>query len=244
MGLAIFVGLTLMSISLASFFRERAERFYLTYQASLKVTEADKLKYGVDTGVGNILAYGPVKAVEPKSMPEIKGEYSILKRVEEHYQMHTQTYTYSCGKTTCTGIRTYWSWDYWGEDELKTSGYYAFDTKLSNMCEPDTHWLDLDDLYQGGDRHGSDFAYPSSSVRYHWEGANSQLYGSVFLRAFEGSITSPTDKGCVRFYQDKSIEQVVSDSAPHNGITILLLTGLVLVITGVWFWWSYQEDIC
>lgn len=65
------------------------------YYKSAKITETEMFRYGMDTSIGNALVYGDLEAVDTVTFPEIGGEYLYVKKVEEHYNMHTRTVTYT-----------------------------------------------------------------------------------------------------------------------------------------------------
>jgi gamma-glutamylcyclotransferase (GGCT)/AIG2-like uncharacterized protein YtfP len=93
------------------------------YNKALKITDGELFQYGMDTNVGNAFVYGELKAIDTVNYPDIKGEYSYIKKVKEKYTMHTRqvTHTRKVGKTTTTyyTTETYWTWDYVDEETKK-----------------------------------------------------------------------------------------------------------------------------
>lgn len=80
--------------------------------SSVTVSDSEKFGYIKRTNAGDFLAEGTLIAIDPVSIPELKGRYMKIEKVKERYTMHTQTYTTSDGKGhTQTHTRTYWSWD-------------------------------------------------------------------------------------------------------------------------------------
>lgn len=247
LGLGIFIAVSVLSVSLSGYIKEQQLRRYILVEQSLKVTEADKLAYGVSTNVGNILVYGAIKAVDHKAMPEIKGEYSVIDRIEEHYNLHYRTESYSCGKSTCEREVPYYSWDYAGESDLSAGSYNVIDTKVGNLCQPSTHWADLSSLYIGHDRHDGSYSYPGGlfgDVRYHWELSDTDHTGSVFMRAFNGRITDPFGGSCLSYYDGKAIQQVVDDYQPNDTLITWLFIGLVILVISIYSYFAYEDDIC
>lgn len=69
------------------------------YNKAIKIdNDKDMFQYGMETNVGNAFVHGKLKTVDTVTFPEIGGEYMYVEKVEEHYNMHTQTYTTTDGK--------------------------------------------------------------------------------------------------------------------------------------------------
>lgn len=135
------------------------------YNTALRIeNDADMFNYGMSTNVGNAYAHGTVSAVDTVSYPEVKGEYSYIKRVKEKYTQHTrivtETYTDSKGNVkTRTRTETYWTWDHvktWSEHSKKITFLGA---------EFDYGKIDLP-----GASH-IDTQYETSHIRYVYSGA-------------------------------------------------------------------------
>lgn len=87
------------------------------FSATRIYNDSDKFDYIVRTNVGNFMAEGTLKTVNPVSLPEIKGKYMRIRKVREEYRMHTQVYTTSDGKGhTQVHTRHYWTWDVTGTE--------------------------------------------------------------------------------------------------------------------------------
>lgn len=250
-GLAVLVGVSTLAVSLTGLIREASERKYLAYQQALKVTEADKFAYGLDTNVGNILATGQVKATENQAVPEIKGEWAIIGRETERYTRHTRQdcTTDSEGNTTCT-TEVYYQWDHWASDYRKSPAYTVLGRQVP-VCEPGTRTIGLKDAYVGNEHREGDYVYPvdkwwptEGDIRYYWEAMPTEWNATVFARAFDGQITDPQGGRCVKWWQDRSIEQVVEQAEPNNALIAWLFIGLVILSAGGWFYAAYQNDIC
>ena len=63
------------------------------YDRAARITEQELFEHGMETNLGNAFVYGELKAKDPVSYPEIKGEYSYIKKVKEQYTKHTRTVT-------------------------------------------------------------------------------------------------------------------------------------------------------
>ena len=76
----------------------------IKYNKAIQIdNDTDLFQYGMDTNVGNAFVYGELKAVDSVTYPEIGGEYMYVRKVEEHYNMHTRTVT----TTDSKGKKTY-----------------------------------------------------------------------------------------------------------------------------------------
>ena len=80
------------------------------YQKAIQIDNTELFKYGMQTNVGNAFVYGNLKAVDTVTFEEIGNAYLYIEKVEEHYNMHTRTYTDSDGHTR---TEIYYSWDYY-----------------------------------------------------------------------------------------------------------------------------------
>lgn len=81
--------------------------------SSVKVNDNEKFTYICRTNVGDFLAEGTLKAIDPVSIDELDGQYLKIKKVKEKYTRHTRRVVTSDGKGhTRTRVQTYWSWDH------------------------------------------------------------------------------------------------------------------------------------
>ena len=80
--------------------------------SSVKVNDNEKFTYICRTNVGDFLAEGTLKAIDPVNIDELDGQYLKIKKVKEKYTRHTRRVVTSDGKGhTRTRVQTYWSWD-------------------------------------------------------------------------------------------------------------------------------------
>lgn len=91
----------------------------IKYNKAIQIdNDTDLFQYGMDTNVGNAFVYWELKAVDSVTYPEIGGGYMYVRKVEEHYNMHTRTVTTTDSKgKKHTRTETYWTWDYAGEED-------------------------------------------------------------------------------------------------------------------------------
>ena len=86
-----------------------------TYQNALQVDEdANLYQYAKTTQVGNVLAFGKMKAIYPVMLPELSGQYGFVEKVTEIYTRKTRQVCNSHDSDgNCTSYRTevYYEWD-------------------------------------------------------------------------------------------------------------------------------------
>lgn len=63
------------------------------YNKALKIESTDLFKHGISTNAGNAFVYGNLKAVDTVTYPDLEDKYMYVKKEEQHYNVHTQTYT-------------------------------------------------------------------------------------------------------------------------------------------------------
>lgn len=86
---------------------------YQAYNTALRIADdAELFGYAMRTNAGNAFIHGDLRAVGPVSIPDLSGEYGYIKKVEQHYTMHTRRVTKTDGNgKTRTRTETYWTWD-------------------------------------------------------------------------------------------------------------------------------------
>ena len=89
--------------------------------SSVSVTDSAKFDYVRRTDAGRFVAEGTLSAIDVVSLPELPRPYSYIRKVQEEYRLHTETYTTTDSKGhTTVHTRTYHSWD-----EIK---HWAYET--------------------------------------------------------------------------------------------------------------------
>jgi hypothetical protein len=107
--LAVMVGIGVWVSS--PIMRGSTER-YLDTMSSVSVTDSAKFDYIRRTDVGRFVAEGTLSAIDVVTIPELPRPYSYIRKVQEEYRLHTETYTTTDGKGhTTVHTRTYHSWD-------------------------------------------------------------------------------------------------------------------------------------
>lgn len=107
------------------------------YSKAVKINDEGMFKYSMKTNVGNAFVEGELKALEPVSFEDIKGDYLKVERVKERYTMHTRTVTTTVNGKSHTRVETYWTWDTIGrENKISPTVNFLgvdFDTSKFNI---------------------------------------------------------------------------------------------------------------
>lgn len=109
------------------------------YNKAVKIEEQELFEYGMRTDIGNAFVYGDLEAVDTVTYPEIGGKYMYVRKVEEHYTMHTRQVAHT---TTVNGhSHTYYTTEvYWSSLVIRQT------VKLRFLIS--RHLKDLRDLSQ------------------------------------------------------------------------------------------------
>lgn len=187
------------------------------YNKAVKIDNTDIFEYGMRTNVGNAFVYGELEAVDPVTYPEIGGEYMYVKRVEEHYTMHTRTVTYTdANGNVHTEVETYWTWDTVNVDRKKSEEVSFLVVKFSSnkINIPSANYIDT--------------IKESSRVRFKYYGTDAKHTGTIFTELKDKTIT---DKS--RFYKNQTIEQT-TELLHHDGDLLVFF----------WFFWVILIGVC
>lgn len=162
------------------------------YNKAVKIESQELFQYGMETNIGNAFVYGELIAVDTVTYPEIGGQYMYIEKVEEHYNMHTRTYTTtgSNGRTQ-THTQVYWSWDYAGSEtkKCKNISFLGVTFNSSKFNLPDSEYIDT--------------VNASSHVRYKYYGCQVKHVGTIFTSLKDNTVNETT------FYNGKNIEETV-----------------------------------
>lgn len=188
------------------------------YNKAVKIESTDLFRYGMDTNVGNAFIYGELKAVDTVTYPEIGGKYMYVEKVEEHYNMHTRTYTTTDGKGhTQTHTEVYWSWDYAGKEE-KTCDEISFcgiTFKSKKITLPDVAYIDM--------------IKESSHVRFKYYGVSVKHNGTIFTDLRNNTISDKSE-----FYEDRTIEQTVNELESGTLLIIFWIIWIIVIVLCVY----------
>lgn len=198
------------------------------YNTALRIeNDADMFNYGMSTNVGNAYVHGTVSVVDTVSYPEVKGEYSYIKRVKEKYTQHTrtvtETYTVNGQTKTRTRTETYWTWDHvktWSEHSKRITFLGA---------EFDYGKIDLP-----GASH-IDTQYESSRIRYIYSGAPIKADVVIYADLRDNTIDD------VQQYFNITIEEAHERMTSKGGLIVFWIFW-VLLSGGAVFGFVYIDN--
>lgn len=184
------------------------------YNKAVKIENNTELfQYGIDTNVGNAFVYGDLQAVDTVSHPEIDGEYIYLKKVEEHYNMHTRTYTTTSNGKTTTHTQIYYSWDYYDEEDksAKEVSFCNIIFPINKIELPTEEYINT--------------IKESSHVRYKYYGIKTKYTGTLFTDLRNKTISDNSD-----FYNNMTIDEVVNMLESNVIIIVFWIVWIIVII--------------
>lgn len=198
------------------------------YNKALKIeNDEDVFKHGMDTNIGNAFIHGELKAIDTVTFSEIDREYMYVKKVEEHYNMHTRTYTTTDGKGhTHVHTQTYWSWDYAGKEtkKCKELSFCGVKFKSEKINIPRASYIQT--------------IKKSSHVRFKYYGVETKYTGTIFVELKDGTIP---DDSC--FYENKSIDETVDELVSNGKVSQIIFWVIwIILIIGVIFGFYYLDN--
>ncbi|WP_302577616.1 hypothetical protein [Anaerobutyricum hallii] len=149
------------------------------YNTAIKVEKPDIFVYGMATNVGNAFVYGELKAVKPVDCKGVNGKYIRIIKIEEHYNMHEETYTTTDSKgNKKEKTRIYWSWDYAGKKvkQCKKIVFCKQKFKIEKIILPENKYLKTIKV--------------SRNKRYKYYGVKDTLKGTIFTELKNGTISN------------------------------------------------------
>lgn len=184
------------------------------YQKAIHIDNTELFKYGMQTNVGNAFVYGDLKAADTVTFEEIGNAYLYIEKVEEHYNMHTRTYTDSDGH-----VRTevYYSWDYHDSWERHS--------KEIEFCGVTFDYNKI----RGLSSYHLDTIKESSNVRYKYYVVDTNHKGTIYTFLKDDTISDGS-----RFYNDMNIEQALELCVSDSLSFIFWMFWIVLMIITVY----------
>ena len=195
------------------------------YNKAVKIESADLFRYGMDTNVGNAFVHGDLKAVDTVTYPEIGGEYMYAEKVEEHYNMHTRTYTTTDGKGhTTTHTEVYWSWDYAGSEDIqcKEVSFCGIVFNSNKIKLPSADYIKT--------------IKESSHVRYKYYGTKTKYTGTIFTELKDKTISDSTS-----FYE-LSIEETKDLLETNSGVVIFWIVWIIVMVLAVFGFYYIDNE--
>ena len=191
---------------------------YQKYNTALQIEDnSEMFSYGMRTDIGNAFVYGDLKAVDTVTYPEIGGAYMYVEKVEEHYNMHTETYTTTDSKGhTQVHTRTYWSWDYAGSEDIQCKEVsfcgVVFDSNKIKL--PDDDYIDT--------------IKTSSYVRYKYYGVGTEYTGTIYTVLTDNTISNNTP-----FYNGLNIDETIDHLESSVELVIFWIVWIIVIIAVV-----------
>jgi len=185
------------------------------YDQAIQITDTDMFQYGMDTSVGNAFVYGDIEPVDTVTFPDIGGEYLWIRKVEEHYNMHTRTVTHSNGKGgTYTTTETYWTWDYYDSEEKSCENIIFCGVKL-----PFDKFKGIDDEY-------IDTLSGGYHVRFIYTGIATNHTGTIYTQLKDGTISDGS-----KFMDDKTIEESLESMKTMSNLPLIIFWLIWIALT-------------
>lgn len=250
----IVVLLTLaLAIFINPFVKDSMLEDIRTYQNALQIdNEPTTFQYAQQTRVGDVFAYGVMRAVTPMSIPELVNSYSIIEKITERYTRHTRYVCDSHDKNgNCTGghYETYYTWDTDGQDtyisnyfdfmsvqfqnaQLNLSTEYTVDLSESTVNPQYLKYVEGDYLYD--DKPNWLGIHGDGDLRHYYQFLPTEFHASMFVK-FNGNLPKAT----VYYEQSRSkvLENKETDIKNFDFVYYLVW---VLGIGGAYFWWAYS----
>lgn len=199
----------------------------MEYEKAARIERQDLFEHGMATNLGNAFVYGTLEAKEPVTYPDIKGEYSYIRKEKERYTMHTRTVTYTTGsgsnRQTHTRMETYWTWDVVNVEEKRAKELIFLENTFSSglVDLPGADYIDI--------------VKESGYVRYVYYGVPAKMNGTLCTTLADGTIREGS-----KFYDNKTIDETVDTLVAESWIFVFWIIWLFLL--GVGLFWFYRKD--
>ena len=149
--------------------------------------------------------------------------YSNVKKVEEHYNRHTQTYTTRVNGRSVTRTRVYYSWDYHDSWDIKCKeiSFLGIKFKSNKINIPYGEYIET--------------IKESSRVRFKYYGVATKHTGTIFTELKDGTVKDNTS-----FYKDMKIDEVLENLTSGVGLVVFWIFWILLI--GVCVFGFYYID--
>ena len=194
------------------------------YQKAIHITDNDLFQYAIDTNIGNIFAYGKLKAVDTVSYQEINGEYMYLEKIKEKYTRHTRVVTQKVGKRTVTRTKVYYTWDQVGIEKKhsKQLSFLGIKFPYKKIKIPSEKYIQT--------------IKESRDIRYKYYGCKAEYIGTLYTKVGNKTISDNSS-----FWENNTIEECLDNltSGLLNGI--FWITWIVIIIIMVFGFYYYDN---
>ena len=190
---------------------------YQVYDTAVKIDSEELFKYGMETDIGHAFVYGDLKTIDPVSFPEIKGQYSYIKKEEQEYTKHTRKVTKEYededGNTyTKEETEEYWTWDTMRTEEKRATKILFLNVQFEYSKIPFSYSREIGTLETG---------YHKRNV-YYGKPANTQ--GTIFTVLKNNTISE------TKFYENNTISETVEQL--ESGFEIVIFWIFWILLTG------------
>lgn len=225
-------------------------------QQALQIdNDSNQFQYAHQTNIGNVLAYGEMKALSPVGFPELINKYALVEKITEKYTQHTRQVCNGYDKDgDCTGYRTeiYYEWDTYRRDVNVSSSFDFLGVELSNLYLDTQYFVELSAqtvspeylsrvswgrLYQD-----NDFWSSEGDLRYYYKYLPTTFKATTFIRFLDNKMYNPNSPNELIqvFYEKNRNESIVDLQSKIKTFNILYYLGLIILIVGGYFIWAYN----
>lgn len=195
------------------------------YNQAIQIDSPELFDYGLKTDVGNVFAYGQLKALDPVTFPEIGGKYYEIEKVREEYTRHEREVEHEDSKgNKYYTTEVYYSWDWADSESLQC-------TKIS--------FLEIEFDVQKISYSNSEYIktiYDDSDTRFVYYGSAPECIGTIYTTVHDNTIADNT-----KFYKNLTIESVRANLTDGDGIIIFWIIWSILIILAV-FGFYYLDN--
>lgn len=191
------------------------------YNLATKIKNKDQFQYGLKISIGNSLVYGEIKAANPVSMPEIKGEYFYIEKITEEYCMHTQIETYGDAQGNIyTTTRIYYTWDYKNTEFLISDEFILMDNKFNNpIYGLPIERLDLSKYAKNKSNVDSNYIYSNNkNFRTYYNIVPLSFIGTLEIKLYNQKLQNFFNGNELKFYNNKNINETIEYIKNYNNI--------------------------
>lgn len=208
----------------------------------IKVTDDNSLLYCKNSQVNEFLVNGIAEANEPVTLPELKGEYSFIKKIKYYYESHTETYTVTVsdgnGKShTETRTEVVWDWEEKGSETYSTqtvtllnnlftfnnTSFYPHSISFRNYANENIKQSVFKD---------SKYYYIKKDIRYEY-----YIVPKTYMTTFISNYNLEMIKG----YHDMTIEEVTKNQNSDYVSILFHIIILIIIIGGLLLLFFWEE---
>ncbi len=185
------------------------------YNTAHKVEDAELFKHLMETDGGNAFVYGPLKAVNPVTVSEIKGEYTSILMIHEEYVRKTRTYTDDEGNVH---TETYYEWDEIDREILhcKQMSFCGVSFAYEKFKLPDGKFIDTVEHEH----------FLKNDTRTQYYGLKTEMTGTIFTNLSNNTISDNSK------FTEASLNDTVEAYQPTAAGNIVFWIFWVLLMGG------------